>query len=122
MSRPQKTKEPKPTTVWVVECTLYSYILYIKQYTFIEQRPKGVKVSIRGFPRYVPKASGRHFFTDKSKMLEFVLKQIREHRETCQRRILELTGLIDDPDKLTIDTTPDHQRNSIPTKPGYLDD
>lgn len=100
-----------PPTIWIVDDYLGASYPSVKKYELVELRKTGPIVRIRGFPKFLPKAAGRKFFTNEAEFWEYIRGWLSIALERAKRRVVELENAVLDPSaSIYIDTTPGQAR------------
>lgn len=91
MARLDKTTIPAGgTPIWVVETSLDNDFPPVTMYQAKEIRDTGVLVYFRAGVRFVGPAHGRKFFTDRTKLVEYLKRYMEESRDSHRRRAARL--------------------------------
>lgn len=113
--------DPEPP-VWVVEADYLCTVPRIKRYAAVEVRKTGAIVRLYGSTKFIQAAAGRHFFTDREALEEFLKDWLSRKAKSLADLLKEVRGHLADPLATMSVCAPPVQSVPTPTDPNWLND
>ncbi len=107
------------TAIWVVEVSLFSAVPKVTKYWLVEMRETGVKVLVRGMPRFIGPAAGRHWFTDRAKAEQYVRRELTRNISIFLRLARESTDALAALPAMDVTLVPPAERDKNDRRPEF---